>query len=111
MELKSLDHAYELVAEGNVHEAIKLFEDFAVENPESIFPKMEIAGFYYVMGELTKCISIYQDILKNNPNNLYVRYRLGVAYYRETNFSNARDTFQKLLIPAISFQCLICGWD
>lgn len=91
-----LEEAYTLVLNGDLREAVAIFEKKLIEFPDSSHLLMEIASLYYILGEMNKCICSYKRVLQIRPESIFVYYRMGVAMYRATLFTQAVEVFTKI---------------
>ncbi|MBH5320864.1 tetratricopeptide repeat protein [Paenibacillus sp. GSMTC-2017] len=82
------DQARALLEEGKFTEAVRILEEIAVEQPDFLAARNNLALAYYYMGIFEKAMEAIQGVLKHEPGNLHALCNLAIFYQHEGDKDN-----------------------
>ncbi|MGR3219068.1 MAG: tetratricopeptide repeat protein [Candidatus Anammoxibacter sp.] len=89
--------AKKLVDEGQVEEAVKLYEEILVALPGQLDVYYKLGRIYYGQGMIEKSIETYKEIIALNPEDAEAHSLLGVSYAKSDMIDDAIIELKKAL--------------
>ena len=93
----NLKKAYSLVDEGEIKEALRLFEDFLKRHPNSWTVKSDVGFFYFREGLFEKAINLMNQVIGIVPSEAMPYYNLASMYYMINKYDKSLELANKAL--------------
>lgn len=75
-------------------EAIPLYKEYLVKQPNSAIGHSKLGFAYLKMGRLDESIAEFQTALKKEPGEPYSTYYIGIAWLNKENYEKAMEAWQ-----------------
>lgn len=90
------DQARIYMEEGRFTEAVQLLEEIAIEKPDFIPAKNNLALAYYYTGEIHKGFQVIEAVLEQEPDNIHALCNLAVFLQHSGDYKAAADLIYRL---------------
>jgi len=93
----NLKKAYSLVDEGEIKEALKLFEDYLKQHPDNWKVKSDVAYFNFREGLVEEAIILMNQVIDIIPSEAMPHYNLASMYYMIEQYDESLKLANKAL--------------
>ena len=85
------------IALKNWNKVLEISQELVKVVPKSFKANLYLGNAYFTVGRILDAVSRYNEALKIEPSNTALLGNLGIAYVHANNYSQAQETFKKLL--------------
>lgn len=103
----AITNARELIAAGNIDEAIQQLELFVASHPDGTEAARFLGDLYYRQGNFARAEAIYRQLLAKNPRDKETHNRLGVVLAAQNHVDEAIAQFVSALPGTDSIRDLV----
>jgi predicted Zn-dependent protease len=89
--------AHLALKKGNLDRAIELLQQALVKDPESVYLKRELAGFWLMKKDTTAAIQLLDDILTDHPDDVDTLILAGRIHQTVDQPEAAMDAFSRVI--------------
>lgn len=94
----NLNKAKTLTDSNNTSEAIRVYEDILIANPDQLDAHYALGNLYYDQGLVDKSINIYENLVRLNPGDAESHSLLGVVYAKQNMLDEAISELEKAIV-------------
>ncbi|NDV96824.1 hypothetical protein D0T84_18200 [Dysgonomonas sp. 521] len=81
---------------GSYQKAVAILQKLAVEQPENVRVKSELAKCYTMLGRRQAGIDCYDDLIRIDSTNLYYKRQKADLFYQQGKYGQALNLFQEV---------------
>jgi tetratricopeptide (TPR) repeat protein len=106
-QLAAITYARELIAAGNIDQAVQQLEQFVASHPDAIDAARFLGDLYYRQGHFDRAEAMYKQLLVRNSHDKETHNRLGVVYATQNRLDEAIVQFESALPGTDSIRDLV----